>query len=92
MDLVIISSNHESEIGFLHNSKRLNVALTRAKYGLILIGTGTYWKQIKAGVIQEYRRKHVYREASEFLEELKYHHSFNFICASKCLRYVENSL
>ena len=40
-DFIVIScvrSNMDSEMGFLHNKNRLNVAITRAKFGLIIIG------------------------------------------------------
>ena len=43
-DIILIScvrANMESELGFLHNKKRLNVAITRAKYGLVIVGNMT---------------------------------------------------
>lgn len=40
-DIIIVTcvrSNDHQGIGFLNDSRRLNVALTRARYGLIVIG------------------------------------------------------
>ena len=33
-----VRSNPRGEIGFLENERRINVALTRAKHGLIIVG------------------------------------------------------
>lgn len=47
-----VRSNPENKIGFLSDARRMNVALTRAKYGLVLIGdtvclrgSGGLWKE-----------------------------------------------
>ena len=38
MIMSCVRSNHEGQIGFLRDGRRLNVALTRAKYGMALVG------------------------------------------------------
>lgn len=53
MDVIILSlvrSNKNSKIGFLTDRRRMNVAITRAKYLLVVIGNiktlknDTFWK------------------------------------------------
>lgn len=53
MDVIILSlvrSNKNSNIGFLTDRRRMNVAITRAKYLLVVIGNiktlknDTFWK------------------------------------------------
>lgn len=41
MVMSCVRSNTENKVGFLSDERRLNVALTRAKYGLVLVGDKT---------------------------------------------------
>lgn len=58
-DYIIIStvrSNQEGIIGFLSNKKRLNVALTRARKGLIILGNCKFLS----------KRSRIWRELIDF--------------------------
>lgn len=44
MVMSCVRSNAENKVGFLSDERRLNVALTRAKYGLVLVGDKTCLK------------------------------------------------
>lgn len=42
-DLILIStvrSNDRKQIGFLMDERRINVSITRAKFGMVIIGNG----------------------------------------------------
>ena len=71
-DIVFISltrSNTQGVIGFLSEEKRLNVAMTRAKYKLLLIGdSATLSGHVFFNkLIQHYQLKNNYQSAFEFL-------------------------
>ncbi len=73
-DMIIIScvrANLKQRIGFLHDSRRLNVALTRAKYSLIILGDiKTLAKDDMAELVQDASdREILYGE--EFLANLQ---------------------
>jgi ATP-dependent RNA/DNA helicase IGHMBP2 len=71
-DLMLISltrSNEKGEIGFLSDTRRMNVALTRAKRKLILIGdSGTLAQNpFFDALLRYFEEKDAYRSVYEFL-------------------------
>lgn len=71
-DLMLISltrSNEKGEIGFLSDTRRMNVALTRAKRKLILIGdSGTLAQNpFFDALLRYFEEKSAYRSVYEFL-------------------------
>ena len=71
-DLMLISltrSNEKGEIGFLADERRMNVALTRAKRKLILIGDSSTLAQnpFFDSLLRYFEEKGAYRSVYEFL-------------------------
>jgi serine/threonine protein kinase/DNA polymerase III delta prime subunit len=62
-DIVIFSittSNPQGRIGFLHDSPRVNVALSRARLGLVVVGDWSFWSQrpgLPLGKVSSYIEK-----------------------------------
>jgi superfamily I DNA and/or RNA helicase len=71
-DLMLISltrSNERGEIGFLSDKRRMNVALTRAKRKLILVGDSSTLAQHEFfdALLRYVEEKGAYRSVWEFL-------------------------
>ena len=69
----LVRSNEKGEIGFLSDTRRMNVALTRARRLLIVVGdSATIGRHPFYAGFLEYAEKHgKYRSAWEFVEEAK---------------------
>lgn len=71
-DYIIMScarSNEHQGIGFLKDPRRLNVALTRSKYGLIIIGNPKVLSKqpLWNHLLNDYKEKRVLVEGRYFL-------------------------
>ncbi|KAG0550415.1 hypothetical protein BDA96_01G336200 [Sorghum bicolor] len=70
-DIILIStvrSNKDGKVGFLSDSRRINVALTRAKYCLWILGNGTTLlasNSIWADLVRDSKRRGCFFDASE---------------------------
>ena len=82
-DIIIIScvrSNEHQGIGFLADPRRLNVALTRAKYAMILVGNPkvlckqNLWNHL----LHHYKENEVYFTLQKFLSYNSYLFIFLF--------------
>jgi superfamily I DNA and/or RNA helicase len=73
-DLMLISlvrSNEKGEIGFLSDTRRMNVALTRAKRKLVIIGdSGTLAQNpFFDGLLKYFEEKNAYKSVWEFITD-----------------------
>jgi hypothetical protein len=50
-DIVFLSFSRNKKVGFLNSKNRLNVAITRAKYQLVMIGDKIFFEKAKRGYL-----------------------------------------
>ncbi|KAK6840782.1 hypothetical protein PG995_015992 [Apiospora arundinis] len=62
-DLVIFDTVRTTSLGFLAEHTNANVCLTRAKYGLIVVGSSKCWMGASAGAFQNLKSYFVDRDA-----------------------------
>jgi superfamily I DNA and/or RNA helicase len=76
MIMSAVRSNDDNVIGFLNSYRRLNVALTRAQHGLIIVGnretlsSDKNWKNLIDHIENRYRYCRDLKEAIERIKQL----------------------
>lgn len=60
-DLVFLSFVKSGHVGFLNSPNRLNVALTRARYQIVLLGHRSYFQRCKSPLLESLAKSEHYR-------------------------------
>ena len=75
-DLILLScvrsNNKTNAIGFLKESNRVNVALSRAKHGMFIFGNAQFIDKVSAKIMQRKefdRQKHIWNKVFEVLHQ-----------------------
>ncbi|KAK8099763.1 AAA domain-containing protein [Apiospora kogelbergensis] len=68
-DVVIFDTVRTTKLGFLTENANVNVALTRARYGLIVVGQNDCWKDSGSSVFNNLCRYHIKLGALRYVKD-----------------------